>query len=120
MFGNWALGVVQTVLFGHRVADSQSGMWVFKRAILPLLELTSDGMALSEEIKIEAFLHPQIRAEEVPIYYRARVGESKLSIWRDGWHNLVFLFRKRWLMFRFVKRRRRAHHAVAMTALDKE
>ena len=60
VFGNWVLGVVQTVLFGRRIADSQSGMWVFKRSILPLIELTSDGMALSEEIKIEAFIHDQI------------------------------------------------------------
>ncbi|MFH1085728.1 MAG: glycosyltransferase family 2 protein [Chloroflexota bacterium] len=106
VFGNWALGMVQTVLFGRYIADSQSGMWVFRRAILPLIELTSDGMALSEEIKIEAFCHPQIKATEVPIYYRARVGESKLHIWRDGWRNLVFLFRKRWRMLAFVRRRR--------------
>ena len=98
VFGNWTLGFVQWLLFGHRISDSQSGMWVFRRSILPLLELTSDGMALSEEIKIEAFSRPEIKACELPIYYRARVGESKLNLWQDGLANLAFLFRKRWIM----------------------
>lgn len=122
VFGNWVLGVVQTVLFGHRVADSQSGMWVFKRSILPLFELESDGMALSEEIKIEAYAQPQLKCLELPIYYRARVGESKLNVWKDGLRNLFFLFRKRWMMFGFVRRRRGFHPVVPApaTGLDKK
>ena len=106
VFGNWVLSIVQSLLFGHYISDSQSGMWVFKRSILPLLELSSDGMSLSEEIKVEAFAHPKIDARELPIYYRARVGDSKLNIWKDGLRNLAFLFRKRWMMCRFVRRRR--------------
>jgi glycosyltransferase involved in cell wall biosynthesis len=120
VFGNWVLSVVQTILFGHRVADSQSGMWVFRRAILPLMDLTSDGMALSEEIKIEAFHHPQIKAAELPIYYRARVGESKLSVWKDGLRNLVFLFRKRWLMLGFVRRKQDSSQITSTASLDQD
>lgn len=120
VFGNWLLGVIQAILFGHWVSDSQSGMWVFRRSILPLLELTSDGMALSEEIKIEAFCHPQIKAAEVPIYYRARVGQSKLNIWRDGWRNLCFLLWKRWVTLGFVRRRRGFHPVVSAQAPDRE
>jgi dolichol-phosphate hexosyltransferase len=112
VFGNWVLSVAQTLLFGRYISDSQSGMWVFRRSILPLIELTSDGMPLSEEIKIEAFCHPQIKARELPIYYRARVGESKLNVWRDGLRNLAFLFRKRWMMFGFVRRKRGFHPVV--------
>ena len=101
VFGNWVLGTVQALLFGQRIKDSQSGMWVFRRDILPSLKLTSDGMSLSEEIKIEAFgLAAQrsgFTARELPIYYRARVGESKLRLWHDGLANLTFLFRKRWM-----------------------
>jgi hypothetical protein len=99
VFGNWVLGVAMNLLFGMRVHDSQSGMWVFKRSILPQLRLTSDGMAFSEELKIEAFTKKHLRAEELPIYYRDRAGESKLSPWRDGFRNLVFL-----LKMRFVRR----------------
>jgi hypothetical protein len=71
---------------------------MFKREILDDLDLTSNGMALSEEIKIEAFTHPGVRAIEIPIYYGERIGESKLNIWRDGFYNLFFLVRKRFML----------------------
>jgi glycosyltransferase involved in cell wall biosynthesis len=38
------------------LADSQSGFWVFRRELLSKLHLTQDGMAFSEELKIEAVL----------------------------------------------------------------
>jgi len=94
-FGNWVLKTVANLLFGLKLKDSQSGMWVFKKEVLEKIKLTSDGMSLSEEIKIEAFKNPDIRAIEVPIEYRPRVGEIKLNSWRDGWNNLKFLFKKR-------------------------
>lgn len=93
--GNWILTAAVWLLYGARMADSQSGMWVFRRGVLPLLNLTSDGMPFSEEIKIEAFRHPQVRFAEHPIDYHPRVGEVKLRRWRDGWENLRFLVRKR-------------------------
>ena len=120
VLGNWVLGIAQSLLFGHYVADSQSGMWVFRRTILPLLELTSDGMPLSEEIKIEAYANPKIRARELPIYYRARVGDSKLNIWKDGFRNLLFLFCKRWTMLGFVRRRRGVGPEVGAHAPESE
>lgn len=96
VLGNWLLNVFVFILFGIRLRDSQSGMWVFRRSILPRLNVTSDGMALSEELKIEAFLRRDLVSRELPIYYTARVGESKLNLWGDGLNNLLFLFRKRW------------------------
>ena len=114
VLGNWVLSVAQTVLFGRAISDSQSGMWVFRREILPLLNLTSDGMALSEEIKIEAYAHPDILARELPIYYRARIGDSKLSVWQDGLRNLGFLFQKRWQMWRTGQRRRESQSVASV------
>ncbi|UCE75495.1 MAG: glycosyltransferase family 2 protein [Methanomassiliicoccales archaeon] len=93
-FGNWVLKVTTNILFGMRIKDSQSGMWVFRKKILDKIELTSDGMPLSEEIKIEAW-RKGFRAKEVPIAYRMRKGEVKLQSWNDGFKNLKFLFRKR-------------------------
>ena len=94
-FGNWVLKVATNVLFGMKIKDSQTGMWVFKKEMLDKITLTSDGMPLSEEIKIEMFKHPDIRAIEIPVEYRIRVGEIKLNTWQDGKRNLGFLFRKR-------------------------
>lgn len=95
VLGNFVLNLTMFGLFFVWLKDSQSGMWVFRRSILPQLELTSDEMAFSEELKIEAFSKRNLRARELPIYYKARIGESKLNLWRDGFTNLVFLFKKR-------------------------
>jgi glycosyltransferase involved in cell wall biosynthesis len=92
-FGNKLLTLTSRVLFNVRFHDSQSGMWVFRREGLSELELIDDGMPFSEEIKIEAFR--KLRAKEVPIVYRKRVGEVKLSSWKDGWKNFKFLWKKR-------------------------
>lgn len=96
VFGNDVLNFFIWLLFWFNVRDSQSGMWVFRRPVLALLHLTSDGMAFSEEIKLEAMSKKQlIRGIELPVYYKERHGVSKLRIWRDGFYNLFFLFRKR-------------------------
>jgi len=79
--------------------DSQSGFWVFRRELLGRLRLTSDGMALSEELKIEAIVQG-VRFLEVPIQYRERWGPPKLSSWRDGTQNLLFLAKKRFALAR--------------------
>jgi len=92
-FGNWVLSVTFRLLFRIKIKDSQSGMWVFRRSILEGMDLKSDGMSMSEELKIEAF--KRARATEVPITYRPRVGEVKLSSWKDGLGNLKYLFKKR-------------------------
>jgi hypothetical protein len=96
VFGNDVLNFFIWILFWFRVRDSQSGMWVLRRWVLQHLSLTSDGMAFSEELKLEAMSKKKvIRANELPIYYKERHGVSKLRIWRDGFYNLFFLFRKR-------------------------
>jgi hypothetical protein len=95
VLGNFILNLAMFVLYFVWLKDSQSGMWVFKRSILPQLKLVSDGMSFSEEIKVEAFGHRRLKARELPIYYKARIGESKLNLWKDGFANLVFLFKKR-------------------------
>jgi glycosyltransferase involved in cell wall biosynthesis len=93
--GNLILSVATSVLYFRWVRDSQSGMWVFRRSVLPLMRLESDGMAFSEEIKIEALKSSQIRFGEISIQYSSRLGEIKLNPWRDGLHNLWFLVKKR-------------------------
>ena len=94
-FGNLVLSLAMSVLFLRWVRDSQSGMWVFRRKILKEMKLESDGMAFSEEIKIEALRDPRIRFGEISINYSSRLGEIKLNPWRDGFQNLAFLLKKR-------------------------
>src|SRR5215470_2137765 len=93
--GNLVLSLAMSILFFRWVRDSQSGMWVFRRSILEGMELISDGMAFSEEIKIEALKSHRVRFAEISIMYSSRLGEVKLNPWRDGFYNLFFLIRKR-------------------------
>ena len=93
--GNLVQSLVMSILFLRWVRDSQSGMWVFRRSILKGMKLEADGMAFSEEIKIEAVRNPRIRFGEISINYSSRLGEMKLNPWRDGMYNLWFLAKKR-------------------------
>ena len=101
--GNLILSLALSLLYLRWVRDSQSGMWVLRRSILREMSLEADGMAFSEEIKIEALKNPRIRFGEISILYSSRLGEKKLNPWRDGLHNLYFLLKKR-----FRRRRRSA------------
>jgi hypothetical protein len=92
-FGNWVLSSTARVLFRVKLKDSQSGMWVFRKSVLAKLNVESDGMAFSEELKIEAFR--KAKATEVPITYGVRMGEAKISSWGDGLGNLKYLLKKR-------------------------
>ncbi len=94
-FGNLVLSLGMSLLFFRWVRDSQSGMWVFRRSILRDMKLTSNGMAFSEEIKIEALKNSKVRFDEISIQYSSRLGEIKLNPWRDGFNNLWFLVKKR-------------------------
>jgi glycosyltransferase involved in cell wall biosynthesis len=94
-FGNLVLSLAMSILYFRWVRDSQSGMWVFHRSILAGMKLESDGMAFSEEIKIEALKSNRVRFTEISIQYTSRLGEIKLNPWRDGFHNLWFLVKKR-------------------------
>jgi hypothetical protein len=70
-------------------------MWVFRADLLDRMNLKAGGMALSQEIKLEAGSRLKVRCAEVPIKYRYRIGESKLNVWRDGVNNLLHLARRR-------------------------
>lgn len=94
-FGNWVLAKTTNILFWMKIKDSQSGMWVFWRKILKKINLTSDGMPLSQEIKIEVFKNPNIKTIEIPVEYRIRIGDIKLDTWGDGIGNWKALWRKR-------------------------
>jgi len=96
--GNRVFNLTIMLLYWLRLRDSQSGMWCFKRQVLEHVNVTSDGMPFSEELKLEVFeKRNTLKAREVPIHfhYVKRRGESKLSLWKDGIKNFWFLFARR-------------------------
>ncbi len=92
--GNLLLQLITKILFGLPCKDCQSGMWIFKRSILSKLNIKSSGMPFSQELKIEAYKNG-LKCAEIPIIYRARVGEVKLSTFKDGLGNILHLIKKR-------------------------
>ena len=96
-FGNWVLSSTARALFGIRLRDSQSGMWVIRRSALPRLDVErmAEGMAFSQEVKIEAIRRFGPKFKEVPAGLRPRIGTPVLVSWRDGLGNLRALFAKR-------------------------
>lgn len=91
--GNFVLNLAFMALYFIKLKDSQSGMWIFRSRIIKELDLCSDGMAFSEELKIEAW--SKFRAAELPVKYGLREGEKKLQTFKDGIKNLLYLIERR-------------------------
>ncbi len=92
--GNFILSFTLRLLYGIKIKDSQSGMWIIRREALKKikpLEAFDDGMPFSEEIKIEMFRNKEIKAKEIPSCLYKRKGIAKIQSWKDGWRNLKFL-----------------------------
>ena len=92
--GNMLLNAGFRFLYRYPMRDSQSGMWAFRRDLLPRLRVVHDGMPFSEELKAEAIRHG-FRYLEIPIDYRARSGKKKIRSFKDAFLNFFWLFRKR-------------------------
>lgn len=92
--GNVILTKIMKFLFSRSIEDSQSGMWVFRKQIMQKIKPKSNGMAFSQEIKIEV-LKNKYKFAEIRIPYYERLGEEKLNRWADGFGNLAWLFYKR-------------------------
>lgn len=93
--GNRFLSLVFSLLYFRWVSDSQSGLWIFERSVLDEVTLAGDMLEMCEEFKIEAIRNPKIGFMEVYVDFSNRSGESKLKPYRDGLHNLLFMFQKR-------------------------
>lgn len=93
--GTRLLNLTISLLFLVNLKDSQSGMWIFRKATLQKMVLHANGMPFSEEFKIRAF--SKFKSREIPIAYRGRIGRPKLNTFRDGFRNILHLFRLRFL-----------------------
>jgi glycosyltransferase involved in cell wall biosynthesis len=81
--GNFFFANLLSLIGRQKVSDSASGMRVFKRSILERIYPLPDGLNLTPVMSTRA-VHEGIQMVEVPIPYDERVGNSKLSVVRDG------------------------------------
>jgi hypothetical protein len=88
--GNPILTLMLNVIFRAHVSDAHCGLRALRREAVPRLGLSATGMEFASEMVIKA-AKQGLRIEEVPITYRPRVGESKLSRVPDAWRHVRFM-----------------------------
>ncbi len=90
-FGNRLFGFLFKYCLKLPDTDVCSGLRLFKRKFVPaILELPYRGFNLS--IAMSAlFLTHSSRCQQIPISYSARLGESKLMSWVEGWTHLYVI-----------------------------
>lgn len=87
--GNRLYVILLRYLLRSKLTDVCSGMRIFKGLRRnQVTSLESDSLAFSIELTAHAVIH-HWKISESPIEYRSRIGESKLSVLRDG---VVFLW----------------------------
>lgn len=88
--GNPILSGMLRLFFRTSVSDSHCGMRAFTREAYERMRLHTTGMELASEMVVNA-LREKLRIQEIPITYRPRIGESKLSGFRDAWRHVRFM-----------------------------
>ena len=81
--GNRAISMMANLSLRLGISDTQSGMRAFKAEILDKMKLMAVGMPFALEMLAKA-RSIKARMLELPISYRPRVGETKLSPLKDG------------------------------------
>ncbi len=78
-FGNWVLMKIFNLLFGTKLRDVLSGMYVVRKGALEDALFETKGFSV--EVELAAHIASTSgKIGEVPIEYRRRIGRSKLSI----------------------------------------
>jgi glycosyltransferase involved in cell wall biosynthesis len=85
--GNPLLSGFLNMLHRTNVGDAHCGMRALRRDVLPVLNLRTVGMEFASEMVIRA-TREDLDVREIPIELHPRVGDSKLSPFRDGWRHL--------------------------------
>ncbi len=81
--GNTIFAALLSLVAGVRISDSASGQRVLRRTALPALYPLPDTLDFTPAMSTRA-LHEGLTIVEVPIPYKERSGQSKLSVVRDG------------------------------------
>jgi Glycosyl transferase family 2 len=88
--GNPVLTGILNLFFRTGVRDAHCGLRAVRRDALERLDLRALGMEFASEMIVRAS-KAGLEIRELPIEYRQRGGESKLSRFRDGWRHLRYL-----------------------------
>jgi hypothetical protein len=82
-FGNWLFNKLLAISHGLEGTDHLTGLYAIRRSEAVRLGTEARGFDIETEIGIKAKARG-LRQATVPISYLPRVGEKKLSPWKDG------------------------------------
>jgi glycosyltransferase involved in cell wall biosynthesis len=94
-FGVMILNIETRMLYGIKINDILSGMWVFRKNIRTNLDLTMGDWNLSPEIKIKAAVSRSIAFGEFSIIQHKRHGETKQKYFSTGYSHAKWILLNR-------------------------
>ncbi|MBI4719561.1 MAG: glycosyltransferase family 2 protein [Planctomycetes bacterium] len=83
-WGNRLYAFLLSILSNRVVTDTASGMRVIRRDLLPQLYPLPDGLHFTPAMSARVLMDEKLTIVERPMSYEERMGESKLSVMRDG------------------------------------
>ena len=101
-FGVRILNGLILILYGYKIKDSLSGMWVFKRHVYDELKPTEGGWNFSLEIKLKTIADSRFKFSEKQISYHDRIFDSsKQIIFKTGMEHLIYLFSLKFSLLKY-------------------
>jgi dolichol-phosphate mannosyltransferase len=92
--GNTLLSLLARALFGVHISDVCTGFWGYRSDAVRHMELAARGFEIEADMFAEC-VRKDLRIAEIPITYRARKDQPKLSSIRDGLKIGLFLCKRR-------------------------
>lgn len=89
--GNQVLSLIVSYVTGIRISDSQTGLRAFRKENFESLDVDANGLEYETKMTVRA-AKLGYKITEIPLEYRKRIGESKLSPLRDGYRMFLSIF----------------------------
>ena len=90
--GNWIFRTMIKTIYGFKPHDPCSGLYGARKFHLELMELSSKRFAIEPEVSIKSG-RMKLRMLDIPIQYRPRIGNTKLSAIKVGFDDLKTILR---------------------------
>jgi len=90
--GNFILRNMIKIIYGFKPYDPCSGLYAAKKNHLEMMSLSTRRFAIEPEISIKGS-RMKLKMLDIPIEYRERIGETKLSSVKVGFEDLWIILR---------------------------
>ena len=89
------LNIETRILYGIRIQDILSGMWLVRAKVVPDLDLTEGDWNLSPQVKVNAARNKKLCFREFPIHQNKRYGITHQKYFKTGLSHAFWLLKNR-------------------------